>query len=186
MDLDRAIKTVGLVNAVLTTVLITLWVIAAFRSVVVTAEVAGIPLVPPLAATQPSPETVGKAIISLLYTVFKYVIYAVIVITGIYVALGLVANFVTAFLPITVPRATLNTLIKNILALFIIKLVVDASLSYFGYSADVAENMAVLEGVGGAPSLLLIAAMVTGVAVAVYLVYRALKKRLGEVEVVLE
>lgn len=92
-------------------------------------------------------EEVGRAIIQMLYVVFVYVILAVVIIGGIQAAVGLVQRFIVAFLPISIPAGGLNTLIRTVLGLLIIKAIVDASLRYFGYTPGaVAVGLNVFSG----------------------------------------
>jgi hypothetical protein len=129
MDVEKAIKWVSLVNAVLWTVLISLWVLGSFRNIQ-PAQVMGLDLFPlPPAGI----EDIAKSIVGMLYTVFKWVIVAVTVLLGIESALGL-ARDILGLVGITVPRASLNTLIKNIIQLLLIKVIVDAVLKYFSYT----------------------------------------------------
>lgn len=101
-----------------------------------------VPLLPELGV-----EEVGKAILNMLYTVFVYVILAVVIIGGIQAAVGLVQRFIVAFLPISIPAGGLNTLIRTVLGLLIIKAIVDAALRYFGYTpATVAAELNVFSG----------------------------------------
>jgi hypothetical protein len=129
MDVDKAVKWVTLVNAVLWTVLISLWVIGSFRSIA-PAQFLGLDLFP---VPQAGVEDIAKSIVGMLYTVFKWVIVAVTVLLGIESALGL-ARDVLGLVGITVPRASLNTLIRNIIQLLLIKAIVDSVLGYFGYT----------------------------------------------------
>ncbi|MEM1690800.1 MAG: hypothetical protein QXF05_04475 [Thermofilaceae archaeon] len=92
-----------------------------------------IPLLPELGV-----EEIGRAILGMLYTVFVYVLMAVVIIGGIQAAIGLVQRFIVAFLPISIPAGNLNTLIRTVLGLLIIKAIVDASLRYFGYTPGAA------------------------------------------------
>lgn len=128
MDIDRLIKYISLVTAIGWAVLAWIAVLKAL-GMATNPQVMGIPLVPEGLQV----EQVGTYIIGLLYTVFRYVIYAVIVISGIQASLGLVSNFITAFVPISIPRGGVNTLLKNVIGLLIIKAVVDSALAYFGY-----------------------------------------------------
>jgi len=126
MDVDRALKYVTLINAVLLTVLTTLWVISTFRQLY-PAQVLGIELFPMLGI-----ERIARAIVAMLYVVFKWVVISVTILLGIGSALGL-ARDVLGLIGITVPRATLNTFIKSIIQLLLIKAIVDAVLRYLGY-----------------------------------------------------
>jgi hypothetical protein len=70
MDVEKAIKYVSLVNAVLWTVLITLWVLGSLRSIT-PAQFLGLDLFPvPLWGV----EDIARSIVGMLYTVFKWVI----------------------------------------------------------------------------------------------------------------
>ena len=128
MDVERAIKYVSLVNAVLWVVLVTIWILGSLRSIT-PAEFLGLDVfpVPPAGV-----EDIARGVVGMLYTVFKWVIVAVTILLGIESALGL-ARDVLGLIGISVPRATLNTLIKNIIQLLLIKVIVDAVLRYFGY-----------------------------------------------------
>jgi hypothetical protein len=129
IDVERAIKWVSLVNAILWTVLVSLWVISTIKSVK-PAQFMGLDLFPVLPA---GIEDIAKSIVGMLYTVFKWVIVAVTVLLGIESALGL-ARDVLGLVGISVPRASLNTLIKNIIQLLLIKAIVDSVLNYFKYT----------------------------------------------------
>jgi len=136
MDVDRAIKYVTLVNAALTTALLSLYLLATLRSVQPVA-VLDVPLTPPPLGV----EEVGRAVVSALYAVFKWVVIAVTVLLGVQATLGL-ARSVLGLVGITVPRGGLNTLVSGIIQLLLIKLLVDAALQYFGYTpaqVDLAE-----------------------------------------------
>jgi uncharacterized membrane protein len=128
IDVERAIKWVTLFNAVLWTVLVSLWVISTIKSVK-PAQFMGLDLfpVPPAGI-----EDIARSIVGMLYTVFKWVIVAVTVLLGIESALGL-ARDVLGLVGISVPRASLNTLIKNLIQLLLIKAIVDSVLNYFKY-----------------------------------------------------
>ena len=128
MDVEKAIKWVTLVNTVLWTVLISLWVLGSFRSIV-PSQLLGLDLFP---VPQAGIEDIARAIVGMLYTVFKWVIVAVTVLLGIESALGL-ARDILGLVGIAVPRASLNTLIKSIIQLLLIKAIVDSVLQYFGY-----------------------------------------------------
>jgi len=129
MDVEKAIKYVSLVNAVLWSVLITLWVLGSLRNIQ-PAQLWGLDLFPlPPAGV----EDIARSIVGMLYTVFKWVIIAVTILLGIESSLGL-ARDVLGLIGISVPRASLNTLIKNIIQLLLIKAIVDAVLQYFGYT----------------------------------------------------
>lgn len=131
IDVERAIKWVSLVNAVLWAVLISLWVLSSFRNIQ-PAQVMGLDLFPlPPAGV----EDIAKSIVGMLYTVFKWVIVASAILLGIESALGL-ARDILGLVGITVPRASLNTLIRNIIQLLLIKAIVDTVLRYFGYTAS--------------------------------------------------
>jgi len=129
MDVERAIKWVSLVNAVLWTVLVSLWVLGAMKNIA-PAQFMGLDLfpVPPAGI-----EDIARSIVGMLYTVFKWVLIAVTVLLGIESAMGL-ARDVLGLVGITVPRASLNTLIKNIIQLLLIKAIVDSVLRYFNYT----------------------------------------------------
>jgi len=129
MDVEKAIKWVSLINAVLWTVLISLWVLGAMKNIA-PAQFMGLDLfpVPPAGI-----EDIARSIVGMLYTVFKWVLIAVTVLLGIESSLGL-ARDVLGLVGISVPRASLNTLIKNIIQLLLIKAIVDSVLQYFGYT----------------------------------------------------
>jgi hypothetical protein len=167
MDVERAIRYVSLVNAALWAALLTLWVVGAARSLQ-PAEVAGLPLFPPLQI-----ESVARAIVSALYTVFKWVCIAGVVLLGIQSVLGL-SGTVLRFVGISVPRGGLNSLIQGVLQILLIKLVVDAALRYLGYApAEIAALEASLFTTWlGALTLAL------AVVVAAYLVWKLFTLRL--------
>jgi len=129
MDIEKTIKWVSLVNAVLWTVLVSLWVLGAMKNIA-PAQFIGFDLfpVPPAGI-----EDIAKSIVGMLYTVFKWILIAVTVLLGIESSLGL-ARDVLGLVGITVPRASLNTLIKNIIQLLLIKAIVDSVLKYFSYT----------------------------------------------------
>jgi len=128
MDVEKAIKYVSLVNAVLWTVLITLWVLGSLRSIQ-PAQLWGLDLFP---APPAGVEDIARGIVGMLYTVFKWVLIAVTILLGIESALGL-AKTILGTIGITVPSGSLNTMIKSIIQLLLIKVIVDAVLQYFGY-----------------------------------------------------
>jgi hypothetical protein len=129
IDVEKAIKWVSLVNVVLWTVLISLWVLGSLRSIQ-PGQLWGLDIFPlPPAGI----EDIAKSIVGMLYTVFKWVLIAVTVLLGIEASLGL-ARDVLGLVGITVPRASLNTLIKNIIQLLLIKAIVDSVLKYFSYT----------------------------------------------------
>jgi hypothetical protein len=129
MDVDRAIKWVSLVNVTLWMVLITLWIIGAMRNIA-PAQFMGLDLYPPPPA---GVEDIAKAIVGMLYTVFKWVLIAVTILLGIESALGL-AKTILGTVGISVPSGSLNTLIRSIIQLLLIKAIVDAVLNYFSYT----------------------------------------------------
>lgn len=129
MDVEKAIKWVSLINTVLWTVLVSLWVIGSLRNIQ-PAQLWGLDLFPlPPAGV----EDIARSIVGMLYTVFKWVLIAVTVLLGIESSLGL-ARDVLGLVGISVPRASLNTLIKNIIQLLLIKAIVDSVLKYFSYT----------------------------------------------------
>jgi len=79
-----------------------------------------------------------------------------------------------AFVGIRVPRATLRTLLSDVVQLILMKLVVDAAVRYFGYAAELAPLAALVDAqlwgtwVGYATVAL-------GVLLGAWLVARALK-----------
>jgi hypothetical protein len=141
IDVEQAIKWVSLVNAILWTVLISLWVVGAIRSIH-PAEIAGIKLFPELPIfdqTNPPPEIgqVGKAILVALYEVFKWVLLSVTVLLGIETALGL-AGQVLGFIGINIGRGAgqLGKFIGRIIQLLLIKVIVDYTISYLQRSGS--------------------------------------------------
>ena len=141
IDVEQAIKWVSLVNAVLWTVLISLWVIGAFRNIH-PAEIAGIklfPETPMLNQTTPNPPPtigeVGNAILVALYEVFKWVLLSVTVLLGIESALGL-ASQVLGFIGINIGKGAgqLGKFISRIIQLLLIKVIVDYTLVYLLHS----------------------------------------------------
>jgi len=159
MDVERAIRYVSL---------LTLWVVGAARSLH-PAEVAGLPLFPPPLQI----ESVARAIVGALYTVFKWVCVAGVVLLGIQSVLGL-SGTVLRFVGISVPRGGLNSLIQGVLQILLIKLIVDAALRYLGYApAEIAALEAALFTTWlGALTLAL------AITVAAYLVWKLLTLRL--------
>ncbi|MEM0459608.1 MAG: hypothetical protein QXZ31_07040 [Thermofilaceae archaeon] len=149
MNVERITKWVTLGTAVAWFVLAWLTVIRAIYgfqvpplTFTVGDTVVVIPLLPDLGV-----EEIGRAILNMLYTVFVYVVMAVVIIGGIQAAIGLVQRFIVAFLPISIPAGNLNTLIRTVLGLLIIKAIVDASLRYFGYTpATVVAELNVFSG----------------------------------------
>ena len=168
MDVERAIRYVSLVNAALWAALLTLWVVGAARSLQ-PAEVAGLPLFPPPLQI----ESVARAIVGALYTVFKWVCVAGVVLLGIQSVLGL-SGTVLRFVGISVPRGGLNSLIQGVLQILLIKLIVDAALRYLGYApAEIATLEAAFFTTWlGALTLAL------AIAIAAYLVWKLLTLRL--------
>jgi hypothetical protein len=168
MDVERAIRYVSLVNAALWAALLTLWVIGAARSLQ-PAEVAGLPLFPPPLQV----ESVARAIVGALYTVFKWVCIAGVVLLGIQSVLGL-SGTVLRFVGISVPKGGLNSLIQGVLQILLIKLIVDAALKYLGYTpAEIAAlEVALFTTWLGALTLALT------IAVAAYLVWKLFTLRL--------
>jgi hypothetical protein len=168
MDVERAIRYVSLVNAALWVALLTLWVIGAARALQ-PAEVAGLPLFPPPLQI----ESVARAIVGALYTVFKWVCVAGVVLLGIQAVLGL-SGTVLRFVGISVPRGGLNTLIQGVLQILLIKLIVDAALRYLGYTpAEVAALEAAFFG-----TWLGVLTLALAVAAAAYIVWKLLTLRL--------
>ena len=134
-DVEQATKWVSLVNAILWTVLVSLWVIGAFRSIH-PAEIAGVklfPEMPMLNQTNPSLQIgdVGYAILVALYEVFKWVLLSVTVLLGIEAALGL-AGQVLGFIGISIAKggSQLGKFISRIIQLLLIKVIVDYTLVY--------------------------------------------------------
>ena len=168
MDVERAIRYVSLVNAALWAALLTLWVVGAARSLY-PAEVAGLPLFPPPLQI----ESVARAIVSALYTVFKWVCVAGVVLLGIQSVLGL-SGTVLRFVGISVPRGGLNSLIQGVLQILLIKLIVDAALRYLGYApAEIAALEAALF-----TTWLGVLTLALAITVAAYLVWKLLTLRL--------
>jgi hypothetical protein len=132
MEPERIAKWVSLVNTALWTALLVVWI----RNALVRAPPAvllDLPLYPYPMQVEP----VARYIVGALYAVFKWVLVAVVIISGIGAALGLVSEYI-AFVGIRVPRATLRTLLSDVVQLVLMKIVVDAAIRYFGY-ATVAE-----------------------------------------------
>jgi hypothetical protein len=170
MEPERVARWVSLVNTALWAVLLALWIRNALAQAP-PAVLLDAPLYPYPAQVEP----VARYIVGALYAVFKWVLIAVVIISGIGAALGLVSEYV-AFVGIRVPRATLRTLLSDVVQLILMKLVVDAAMSYFGYAAELAPLAAQLDAqlwgtwVGYATVAL-------AVAVAAWLVARALRGR---------
>jgi len=139
MDAEQATKWVSLVNAILWTVLISLWVVSAFRNIH-PAEIAGIKLFPELSTlgqANPPPEIgqVGYAILVALYEVFKWVLLGVTILLGIEAALGL-AGQILGFIGIAIGKGAgqLGKFISRIIQLLLIKVIVDATITYILHS----------------------------------------------------
>ena len=174
MEPERIAKWVSLVNTALWTALLMVWI----RNALVKAPPAAlldVPLYPPAQV-----EPVARYIVSALYTVFKWVLIATVIISGIGAALGLVSEYI-AFVGIRVPRATLRTLLSDVVQLILMKVVVDAAISYFGYAAE-------LEPLAGQLDAQLwgtwtgYATVALGVLLGAWLVVRAMKGR-GVIEI---
>ena len=168
MEAEKIGKWIGVVNAVLWTVLLAIWI----RNALVTAPPAsllGIPLYPEMQI-----EPVARYIIGALYTVFKYTLIAVVVVSGIGAALGLVSEYI-AFVGIRVPKASLRTLLSDTVQLILMKIVVDAALKYFGYFklSELMQLDASLQGTWVGYSSVLLGAVVGGI-----LIQRALRREL--------
>jgi len=168
MDVERAIKYVSLVNAALWAALLTLWIIGAARSLH-PAEVAGLQLFPPPAQI----ESVARAIVGALYTVFKWVCIAGVVLLGIQSVLGL-SGTVLRFIGISVPKGGLKVIVHGVLEILLIKLIVDSALRYFGY---VPAELAALEA-ALFTTWLGVLTLTLAVAAAAYLAWRLLTLRL--------
>jgi hypothetical protein len=134
IDVEHAIKWISLVNAILWTVLISLWVIGAFRSIQ-PAEIAGIKLFPETPPLNQSDQLlqidrVGQAILAALYEVFKWVLLSVTVLLGIETALGL-AGQILGFIGINIFKgANLGKFVGRIIQLLLVKVIVDATITY--------------------------------------------------------
>jgi len=166
MEPERVAKWVSVVNTFLWAALLAVWI----RNALVQAPPAAL-LDVPLYPAQVEP--VARYIVGALYAVFKWVLIAVVIISGIGAALGLVSEYI-AFVGIRVPRATLRTLLSDVVQLILMKLVVDAAVRYFGYAAELAPLAALVDAqlwgtwVGYATVAL-------GVLLGAWLVARALK-----------
>lgn len=163
------------VITVLQIVLLLLSIISALKGIGVLTIGEGdcfIDIYPVVLAEKPSVAGVGTQILNTLYQIFKYVIYGVIVISGIETALGLVANFLKLWLPIRIPGRTVNYLIRNILGLLIIKSIVDGALKYFGWTPPTAQ-IAVLYLYGYTLDLTWFLSIILGVLIGVKLAERA-------------
>jgi hypothetical protein len=139
MEPERIGKWIGLVNTVLWSVLLAIWI----RNALAQAPPAA-PLDVPLYPVPAQVEPVARYIVGALYTVFKWVLVAVVVISGIGAALGLVSEYI-AFVGIRVPRATLRTLLSDVVQLILMKVVVDAALAYFGYAGEISPLLGQLD-----------------------------------------
>jgi len=138
IDVEQAIKWVSLLNAVLWTVLISLWVVGAFRNIH-PAEIAGIKLFPDTPILNQtnlaSISDVGYAILVALYEVFKWVLLGVTVLLGIESALGL-ASQILGFIGISIGKGAgqLGKFISRIIQLLLIKVIVDYTIVYLLHS----------------------------------------------------
>ena len=139
MDAEKVVKWIGVVNAVLYSVLLLLWIRNALWGAK-PAALLGVQLYPELQV-----EEVARYVVGALYTVFKWTLIAVVVISGIGAALGLVSEYI-AYVGIRVPRASLRKLLSDTLQLMLMKVVVDAALAYFGYGSALLAFDAALWG----------------------------------------
>lgn len=139
MEPERIARWVSVVNTFLWAALLLVWIRNALMQAP-PATLLNLPLYPyPMQVEQ-----VARYIVSALYAVFKWVLIAVVIISGIGAALGLVSEYI-AFVGIRVPRATLRTLLSDVVQLILMKLVVDAAMHYFGYTAALAPLAAQLD-----------------------------------------
>ena len=168
MEAEKIGKWIGVVNAVLWTVLLAIWIRNALASAP-PASLLGIPLYPEMQV-----EPVARYIIGALYTVFKYTLIAVVVVSGIGAALGLVSEYI-AFVGIRVPRASLRTLLSDTVQLILMKIVVDAALKYFGYF-ELGELMRLDASLQG--TWIGYATIALGAVAGAFLVWRALRREL--------
>jgi len=79
-------------------------------------------------------EPVAKQIIDATYRIFVYVLIFVTIVAGIQAALGFVRRFIAAFIPVSIPSGSLDGLIRTVIGLYLIKLIVDGMLRYWGYA----------------------------------------------------
>ena len=169
MEPEKIGKWIGLVNTVLWSVLLAVWI----RNALVQAPPATL-LDAPLYPYPMQIEPVARYIVSALYTVFKWVLISVVVISGIGAALGLVSEYV-AFVGIRVPKASLRSLLSDVVQLVLMKLVVDHALQYFGYSAELSPLLGELEAQLWGTWIGYLTVIVGAVAAA-FLLYKALKR----------
>jgi hypothetical protein len=168
MEPERVARWVSVVNALLWSVLLAVWIRNALAQAPPAAPL-DVPLYPYPAQVEPA----ARYIVGALYAVFKWVLVAVVIISGIGAALGLVSEYI-AFVGIRVPRATLRTLLSDVVQLILMKVVVDAALRYFGYAEELEPLAAQLDAqlrgtwVG-------YATLALGALLGAWLVYRALK-----------
>jgi len=172
MEPERIARWVSVVNTFLWAALLLVWIRNALMQAP-PATLLDIPLYPYPAQI----EETARYIVGALYTVFKWVLIAVVIISGIGAALGLVSEYI-AFIGIRVPRASLRTLLSDVVQLILMKLVVDAALEYFGYT----EARRVLPFTAQLDAQLWgtwvgYATVALGVLVGVWLVARALRGR---------
>lgn len=169
MEPERVGKWIGLVNTVLWSVLLAVWI----RNALVQAPPAvllDVPLYPYPMQIEP----VARYIVGALYTVFKWVLISVVIISGIGAALGLVSEYI-AFVGIRVPKTSLRSLLSDTVQLVLMKLVVDHALRYFGYTAELAPLATQLDAQlwGTWVGYLTI---VLGAVIAAFLLWKALRR----------
>jgi len=78
-------------------------------------------------------EEVGRYFANTLYRIFLWVIVGVVITLGIETVLGLISRFVKAVIGFSIPPASINTLIRGIIQILLIKIIVDIVLKYFGF-----------------------------------------------------
>ncbi|RLE95140.1 MAG: hypothetical protein DRJ96_08955 [Thermoprotei archaeon] len=133
----RLCEVLGVLLLALQVALVGISVYRALTGGVAQVYVLDVPLLLPLQIEEPA-----RAILRLLYEIFYWVLLGVVIVAGIQAALGLVHNFIVAFLPISFPRGSVNSLIRAVLGIFVIKAIVDGVLRYLGYSPGVTAALA--------------------------------------------
>jgi hypothetical protein len=169
MEPEKIGKWIGLVNTILWSALLAVWI----RNALVQAPPAvllDVPLYPYPMQIEP----VARYIVGALYTVFKWVLISVVVISGIGAALGLVSEYI-AFVGIRVPKASLRSLLSDVVQLVLMKLVVDHALQYFGYTGELAPLATQLEAQLWGTWIGYLTVVVAAVAAA-FLLWKALRR----------
>lgn len=126
-----------------------------------------------LSVTLPSlqVEEIGRYLLSVTYRILIYVLAFVTIVSGIQAALGFVSKFITTFIPITIPSGSLHSMIRTVLGLYLIKIIVDAMLRYWGFPMAAIDMETLLADAG---SWTFISCALLGAVVGAILTRRAL------------